>query len=65
MNKPDWKDAPDWAEWLAMDESGDWYWYEIKPTSSNLHRMWVAPKNSQQEIAIQSWSISLEARPDE
>ena len=31
MNKPEWKDAPDWAQWLAMDANGDWYWYELEP----------------------------------
>lgn len=30
--KPDWKDAPDWANFLAMDKSGDWYWYQFQPT---------------------------------
>lgn len=29
--KPDWKDAPAWANWLAMDDDGWWYWYEIQP----------------------------------
>lgn len=29
--KPDWKDAPEWAEWLAMDADGEWYWYSKKP----------------------------------
>jgi hypothetical protein len=29
--KPDWKDAPEWANWLAMDEDGDWYWYSSAP----------------------------------
>ena len=32
MNKPQWKDAPEWAEWLAMDRNGSWYWYEFEPT---------------------------------
>lgn len=31
MNKPDWKDAPKWARWLAQNMSGTWYWYEEKP----------------------------------
>jgi hypothetical protein len=30
--KPDWKDAPEWANWLAMDEDGEWFWRESKPT---------------------------------
>lgn len=29
--KPDWKDAPEWAMWLAQDCNGDWYWFEEKP----------------------------------
>ncbi|XQA74642.1 hypothetical protein ACM9XA_03635 [Xanthomonas sacchari] len=31
MSKPSWDDAPDWAQWLAMDADGQWYWYESKP----------------------------------
>jgi len=31
-NKPSWERAPDWAEWLAMDEDYQWRWYENKPT---------------------------------
>lgn len=25
---PQWVDAPQWANYLAQDESGDWFWYE-------------------------------------
>lgn len=31
MLRPDWKKAPDWANYAAMDASGSWYWYESKP----------------------------------
>jgi hypothetical protein len=31
MSKPDWKDAPKWANWLAMDGDGQWWWYEDEP----------------------------------
>jgi len=31
MNKPDWKDAPEWANYLAMDSDNNWYWYEFEP----------------------------------
>lgn len=30
--KPSWDDAPEWAEWLAQDGTGDWYWFELKPS---------------------------------
>jgi hypothetical protein len=29
--KPDWKDAPEWANWLAMDDDGSWCWFEDIP----------------------------------
>ena len=29
--KPDWKDAPEWAEYLAMDSDGTCWWYENEP----------------------------------
>lgn len=40
MNKPDWKDAPEWAEWLAQIASGDWYWYEEEPNASESNAYW-------------------------
>lgn len=38
-----WKDAPDWALWLAQDESGIWYWYSVEPVVEDLTRQWVFP----------------------
>lgn len=29
--KPSWNDAPEWAQWLAMDEDGEWFWFESEP----------------------------------
>lgn len=31
MQKPDWKDAPKWANFVAQDDNGDWWWFESKP----------------------------------
>lgn len=31
-NKPSWDTAPEWANYLAMDGNGEWFWYE-----KNLH----------------------------
>ena len=30
-NKPDWKGAPEWANYLAQDMNGVWYWFEFEP----------------------------------
>ena len=27
MNKPSWSQAPEWAQYLAMDADGFWFWY--------------------------------------
>lgn len=32
--RPDWKSAPDWAMWVAMDPCKTWFWYENRPTFS-------------------------------
>ena len=33
MSKPNWKDAPEWAMWLAMDGGPNefWVWFENEP----------------------------------
>lgn len=31
LMKPDWKDAPEWARYLAMDNDGVWVWYAVEP----------------------------------
>lgn len=31
MDKPDWKDAPEWAMWLGLDSDGYGYWFSHKP----------------------------------
>lgn len=33
MSKPSWDDAPEWANWLAMDADGTWFWFEDEPIS--------------------------------
>lgn len=29
--KPTWNESPTWANYLAQDQSGCWYWYEKRP----------------------------------
>ena len=62
--KPDWSNAPSWAQYLAMDEDGAWFWYENEPkqllscwdqNDGNFKRCGMVEKNS--------WTDSLEARP--
>lgn len=67
--KPDWKDAPAWANWMAMDEDGEWYWHEFVPEIAST--FWKLPEAEggavmgRWELAAEGndWRGSLEARP--
>lgn len=41
--KPDWKYAPDWAQWLAMDGDGMWSWFSEKPEWDFCQNDWFIP----------------------
>lgn len=65
MSKPDWKDAPDGFEYLAMDEDGGWWWYNQKPQAMSVS--WVTD-NGDFEMAegdneYGDWRETLERRP--
>lgn len=73
-NKPSWDDAPEWAEWLAMDEDGQWNWFEAKPTNNDLQKtglyIWDTPDKNKWEKATEptksdeEWINTLEYKPD-
>ena len=60
--KPDWKDAPEWAKYFAMDADGSGYWYERKPV--RFDSSWL-PDDFRFAIAgnFTDWRQSLEQRP--
>lgn len=62
--KPDWKDAPEWADWLAMDSDGKWWWYECEP---DLFKdcFFLSPDNGRSDFVIgHSWKETIEQRPE-
>lgn len=65
--KPSWDDAPEWAQWLAQDEDGEWFWYEDKPFLGVS--IWNAPFLGKAlaayecEIENPNWRDTLEQRP--
>lgn len=63
--KPSWDDAPDWANYRAMDEDEAWYWYEYEPTQKGF--FWDKQGGRSQLILDSSdnWRDSLEERPKE
>ncbi len=31
-----WDEAPEWAQWAAMDADGEWWWYQTEPEVSHI-----------------------------
>lgn len=65
-NKPSWDDAPEWAQWLAQDSTGVWYWYKSWPATNS--RRFVSSDTL--EVASHghvfgNWQDSLQRRPVE
>lgn len=62
--KPDWKDAPEWANWLAMDANGTYNWFESRPVFQRT--WWVNPEPGYKKIAFagnHDMSQNIEERP--
>lgn len=63
MNKPDWKDAPEWARYMAMDEDGEWYWFENKPDCGGCAWHGDGGMLDYADVDGDSWKDSMEPRP--
>ena len=73
MSKPEWKDAPRWAAWLARDLDGQWNWFGKEPSSGCEHDCvyWhpVTLGNGYWDTAVdthercEEWRNTLEPRP--
>ena len=62
--KPDWKDAPEWANYLAMDGDGYWCWYLRKPIRED--DCWCGGEKFEftKRTGVY-WKDSLEKRPSD
>ncbi len=66
MSKPHWDDAPNWAEWLAQDSDGEWFWYEKSPFLPVGSAGWVGGsryKWARKTPNYESFGLTLERRP--
>ncbi len=70
QNKPSWKEAPEWADWLAQDTAGldglgAWWWYRVKP--NNGDRTWSSKGHPSRPAPLRGevlgdWRDTLERR---
>lgn len=62
MNKPDWKDAPEWANYLAQDENGGWYWFENEPSFGPAGSWNCRHGDCEDAKSSNDWQSTLEQR---
>lgn len=67
MSKPDWSEAPEWANYMAMDDDGSWYWFEVMPQYDEEQNCWFEDSINGQvksaKISDMDGKNSLERRP--
>lgn len=68
--KPNWKDAPEWANWLAQARHGSWWWFGNLPEPDDSIGTWIPKFNGDCLIACQSthqyikyWMHTIEKKP--
>lgn len=65
MCKPNWNQAPEFANWLTQDEDGDWWWFENEPSADLSTGRWDASDGDRDQLItiIDNWEDTKEARP--
>lgn len=72
INRPSWDDAPEWAQWLAQDEGGEWFWFEAPVKMEEEEGEWFEKEGEDGRIdrasrgttpAGHNWRDTLEPRP--
>ena len=67
QNKPSWEGAPEWAELLAQDDSGEWYWYASKTAHQGMKSWCPAPGANNVQCGkgevLGDWRDTMERRP--
>ena len=74
--QPDWTEAPDWAQWWAVDNDGYAYWYRDEPTYNAKYGGWLRTLGDKPNISFDhcwppeefdnrdiDWSLTLRSRP--
>ena len=62
--EPGWSEAPEWARYWAMDESGGAWWYEEEPEFKGGDGVWSGFGRTKHDIICTDWRDSLRKRPE-
>ena len=63
MNKPSWNDAPEWANWLAQDRNGQWFWHENIPVVFDDEGEWKSLQGGMKVPSDYEWTRTRECLP--
>lgn len=63
--KIDWDNAPEWANYVAMDSDGYWHWYELQPQADYHYDEWTGDGKVNCFDSPRVWDTTLEGRPNE
>lgn len=66
MDIPNWKTAPDWANFAAQDLDGKWHWFESTPSVSHQFGKWISDGDKRTEYVgtgkkVKNWVDTLSA----
>ena len=64
--QPDWSQAPEWASYFAMDEDGEFYYFEQSPSMASCSWQPQSPGESCETLNHSyngNWQDSLRKRP--
>lgn len=66
VSTPTWDEAPEWATHLAMDQDGEWWWFEREPEKKN-DNFWGLGGNQGGKAQYAgngiTWDETLQQRP--
>ena len=64
MRKPNWDNAPAWANYWAIDKSGKAYWYEFEPLANSDFNRWITKLGKYEaDLTMEGWENTLEKKP--
>jgi hypothetical protein len=64
INKPSWKDAPKWANYLCQDSDGTWSWFEDEPRPQKSSGYFAVSRGRVKVVDTntENWHKTLEKR---
>jgi hypothetical protein len=64
--RPNWEDAPEWANFCAKNLTGEWAWYEKEPSMQygDISTKWTTDGKTVVVIDNTDWKDTLQQRPN-